>query len=152
MDANIEALYYACIDRIDDEDIELAEEALIGCVTYLHRQETGRADRDRVKEDFDLDRGLEKYETELKVISLLKEESLRTIIASSADFSRLREEVRAKRELIEGAVYDEVQADYQVPILKETIEHLTEIMNMIKDRDYSRVKDKNTPSLFGDED
>lgn len=151
MDANIEALYYACIDRIDDEDIELAEETLIGCITYLHRQEHGRADRDRVAEDFQLDRGLGKYEVELKVISLLKEESLRTIIASSMDFSKIREQVKALEELIAGAVYDEVQADFQTPILEDIETSLGEIKKMIRDRDYVREKDKRTPSLFGDE-
>lgn len=76
----LDELYNECISRIDD-DIEIAEEYLIGCVTYLRRQYTGRADRDRVREDFSLTRGLDKYERELHTISRLSDDSLSTLIA-----------------------------------------------------------------------
>lgn len=148
MDANIEALYYACIDRIDGEDLDRAEKTLIRCITYLHRIENGRADHDRIEEDFDLDRGIEKYETELKVISLLTEESLRTIIASSIDLSDLRDQVKALEELVAGAVYSQVQADCQTPIIRDIENSLGEIKKLIRDKDYVRVQDRNTPSLF----
>lgn len=151
MNANIEALYYACIDRIDGEDLDLAEHTLIGCITYLHRQENGRADRDRVTEDFSLDRGIEKYEIELQIISKMAEESLRTIIASSIDLSSTRAYIKSQEELVSGAIYDEVQADYQVPIIEDMIASLMELKKMIKDKDYVREKDKLTPSLFGAE-
>lgn len=83
----LDELYNRCINRIDD-DIEIAEEYLIGCVTYLRRQYTGRADRDRVREDFSLIRGLNKYERELHAIVHLSDDSLCTLIASSLDLSK----------------------------------------------------------------
>lgn len=85
--AQLDELYNTCINRIDD-DIDVAEEYLIGCVTYLRRQYTGRADRDRVREDFSLTRGLDKYERELHTISRLSDDSLSTLIASSLDLSK----------------------------------------------------------------
>lgn len=153
MDCNVEALYYECIDRINGEDLDIAEEYLIGCVTFLHRQTHGRADRDRVAEDFSLDRGMEKYESELAVISKMSESGLATLIASSLDFSKELKRIKELYGNVRIAVYEDTEADFQVCKLNEAIEILTEMTKCIKDKDFRRniLKDEVTPSLFGDE-
>jgi len=147
MDANIEALYYVCIDRIDDENLELAEEYLIGCITFLHRQANGRADRDRIKEDFDLDRGVEKYEDELIIISRMRDETLRTLIASSLDLSSYVDMLTDVHDKINGAVYDKVQAYNQTAKIRKAIKILESMELIINDKgNYIQ------PSLFSEED
>lgn len=153
MKVNVEALYYACIDRIDDENIEVAEEYLIGCVTFLHRQTYGRADRDRVAEDFGLDRGIEKYETELAVISKMSESGLATLIASSLDFSKELDRLEKTYAHIRNSVYDETEADHQVTKFDKAIAILSEMKKCVKDKEFRRniLEKEPTPSLFGDE-
>ena len=76
-----------CLNRID-EDVETAEEYLVGCVTYLKRKNDGRCDRDRVREDFAFMRGIEKYHRELSTIANLSDEALSSLIASTIDLSK----------------------------------------------------------------
>ncbi len=130
---NVVDLYYNCIDRIDD-DLEIAEEYLIGCVTFLHRQTHGRADRDRIKEDFDINRGIHKYEDELTIISRMKEETLRTLIASSLDLSSEIDRLADIYEKINGAVYDKVQAHNQTAKIRKAIKILESMELIINDK------------------
>lgn len=81
------SIFNKCVDRIDENDIEMAEECIVGCVTLLKRRFTGRADRDRIRADFSLNRGLEKYERELNTISKLSDDALSSLIASSIDLT-----------------------------------------------------------------
>lgn len=134
MNANIEALYYACIDRIDDEDLESAEEYLIGCVTFLHRQSHGRADRDRIKDDFEINRGIHKYEEELRIISRLEEAKLHTLIASSLDLSELVAQIEGICKIMENAVYDEVQAYNQTAKIRRCSKGLEVLNGIINDK------------------
>jgi hypothetical protein len=75
------------LERID-KDIEIAEEYLAGCITYLLRQHKGTADRDRVSSDLKLNRGIEKYERELKQILALSDDSLAILIANTIDITK----------------------------------------------------------------
>lgn len=134
MNANIEALYYECIDKIDDENIEQAEYYLIGCVTFLQRQAHGRADRDRVAEDFSMNRGIHKYKEELTIISRLSEMSLHTLIASSLDLSDLVEQIEGICKIMENAVYDEVQAYNQTAKIKKCQKYFEKLETLVNDK------------------
>lgn len=142
----VDALYYACIDRID-ERLELAEEYLVGCVTFLYRQKTGRADRDRVAEDFSLNRGLEKYIEELTIISRLSDSAMATLIASSLDLAKELERLEDIHSKISLATYDDVEAHNQTSKIDKAILMLENMKTLIKDKGahYQR-------GLFDDED
>lgn len=134
MNAQVEALYYVCIDRIDDENLEIAEEYLIGCITFLQRQKNGRADRDRIKEDFEINRGIHKYEEELEIISRMKDSTLCTLIASSLDLSKEVERLTEVHSKISDAVYDEVQAYNQTAKINKAIDILEAMKLLVNDK------------------
>jgi len=134
MNANVEALYYECIDKIDDENIEQAEHYLIGCVTFLHRQAHGRADRDRVKEDFEINRGIHKYEEELTIISRLSEPKLHTLIASSLDLTDLVAQIEGICQIMGNAIYEEVQAYNQTAKIKKAKKLFDDMELIINDK------------------
>lgn len=131
MSEEIEDLYYTCIDRIDD-DVETAEHYLIGCITFLYRQTHGRADRDRITEDFSLNRGLEKYVEELTIISRLPSNSLSTLIASSLDLSMVVNNLSEIVEKARGAIYDDVQSYGQTSKIRKSIQLLTELDGLLR--------------------
>lgn len=133
MNDHIEDLYYQCIDRIDD-DVQKAENYLIGCITFLYRQEHGRADRDRIREDFSLNRGLEKYTQELTIISRLPESSLSTLIASSLDLSKFIVDLSEVVEKTKDAIPDDVQAFGQRSKIKKAINLLNELDSVMSDK------------------
>ena len=134
MDANIEDAYYKCIDKLGG-DIERDEPYLIKCVTFLHRQAHGRADRDRITADFTMDRGIEKYENELIIISKLSKSELATLIASSIDLSPLVKELEEKCERVKkGIVYDEVHAKHVTEQIHKAREMLIELSKVIRDK------------------
>lgn len=134
MSTKIEDLYYKCIDKIDDENMENAEHYLIGCVTFLHRQTHGRADRDRIKEDFEISRGMSKYEEELRIISRLEEAKLHTLIASSLDLSDLVAQIEGICKIMGNAIYDEVQAYNQTAKLKKCGKGIEILEKLINDK------------------
>lgn len=133
MDKEMQALYYKCIDRLDDE-LEKAESYLISCITFLHRKEHGRADKDRIREDFSLNRGVYKYKEELTIISRLPESSLSTLIASSLDLSPLVEEITNIHEKVNNAIYDDVEANSQSVKIRKAIAILQELSTVIRDK------------------
>jgi len=130
MDARSEELYYECIDKIDD-NIEIAEEYLIGCITWLCRQSNGRADRDRISDDLKLDRGVHKYHTELVIISRLSEPSLSTLIASSLDLTKEVNHLMDIYEKIKTASYDSIQSHHQATKAKKAADILTKIHKLL---------------------
>lgn len=128
----IEDLYNKCISKIDDEDIEIAEYYLIGCVTLLKRRYTGRADRDRVREDFKLIRGWDKYERELNTIAKLSDDALASLIASSID---LTDDVRHITDLfkkIKDASMDSNEAIKQSSQALKAANLLQKIANILR--------------------
>lgn len=137
MNKQIEDLYYKCIEKIDD-DVEKAEYYLIGCITFLCRQTHGRADRDRIAEDFSLNRGLEKYVEELTIISRLPESSLSTLIASSLDLSMVIKNLSEIVEKAKGAIYDDVQSYGQTTKIKKAMHLLSELNKLVKEKKYCR--------------
>jgi len=130
---DIEALYYQCIDRIDGS-LEIAEDYLIGCVTFLHRQEHGRADRDRIAEDFNMNRGLQKYIIELTIIARLSDASLCTLIASSLDLSKEVDRLKDIHSKIKNAIYDDVQAYNQTSKIRNAIKILENMEKLVNDK------------------
>lgn len=140
MNANIENIYYKCIEKIDD-DINKAEYYLIGCVTFLYRQDNGRADRDRIAEDFSLNRGLEKYVAELTIISRLSNSSLATLIASSIDLSKVVNDLGEIVEKAKSAIQDDVRSYNQTAKIKKAMLLLTELSKVMRD---SKQEKRNT--------
>lgn len=129
----VTALYYKCIDRIDD-NVELAEEYLINAVTYLVRKKNGRADKDRITEDFLLSRGLGKYVEELTIISRVSEECLATILASSLDLSKVIDRIRNIHDKIESCIYDDVEAHNQTSKIDEAIKLFSSMKRLVQDK------------------
>lgn len=96
-----------------DDDVEVSEEYLIGCVTSLKRRSQGRADRDRIREDFNLMRGLDKYERELNLISKMDENALTCLIATTLDLSKEVKRMKRILERIRYANFDDDQTKSQ---------------------------------------
>jgi len=142
---NVDDLYYACIEKIDP-DIEIAEEYIIGCVTYLKRKLEGRADRDRVRDDVNLNRGMSKYSKEFTIIYNMSEDALSTLIASSIDLTHDVRHIADLLEKIERSNYDEVEARNQATKAKNAAKMLERIAKLLTPQ--NKKSAKNTNSLF----
>ena len=135
----IDDLYNKCIAKIDD-DIETGEIYLIGCVTLLKRKYTGRADRDRIREDFSLTRGLEKYERELNTISKLSDDALASLIASSIDLTDDLRHVNDLFRKIKDATMDEKEAIKQAAQARKASNLFQRIANILRPTKKKKVK------------
>lgn len=129
---DVSDLYYDCIDRIDLDNIENAEEYLVGCVTYLKRKTTGRADRDRVREDITMNRGLEKYRQELLTISHLSDEALSTLIASSIDLTGEIKRVISLHDKLRMATMNSDEAKVQANKAKKASDIFLRIVEILQ--------------------
>ncbi len=109
----VEELYYLCIDRMRGKTLEISEEYLLGCITLLKRRMDGRADRDRIRQDLALFRGINKYERELKLIVKMDENALTCLIASSVDLSMELSRIRDLFDRIKDADFNEDEAKSQ---------------------------------------
>lgn len=85
----MENLYFKCLDRMNGADIETSEDYFISCIAYLRRELTGRADKDRIRDDFLYMRGLEKYQREMKLINQMERGALDCLIAVSLDLKSI---------------------------------------------------------------
>jgi len=142
---NVDDLYYACIEKIDP-DIEIAEEYIIGCITYLKRKEDGRADRDRVRDDVNLNRGMSKYSRELTIIYKLSEDALSTLIASSIDLTHDVRHIADVLEKIQRSNYDEVEARNQATKARNASRMLERIAKLLTPQ--NKKSNQNQGSLF----
>lgn len=79
-------LYNNIISRIDG-NIDVAEQYIIGAVSYLKRKNDGRSDKDRIRADFEINRGIEKYERELTTMLNLSDTAFESLIGSSVDLT-----------------------------------------------------------------
>lgn len=102
---HLDEMYSSCITRIDpyaieedgtinDDRFNMAESLLIGGITLLKRKSNGRADRDRIREDIKFDRGLDKYEEEIRKVFNSSDEYLSDLIAESIDLSHLVDHIK----------------------------------------------------------
>ena len=146
MSEKIDGLYNRCITKIDD-DIETAEVYLIGCVTLLRRRYTGRADRDRIREDFSLTRGLEKYERELNTISKLSDDALSSLIASSIDLTDDLRHVNDLFRKIKDATMDEREAIKQAAQARKASNLFQRIANILRPK--KKKEKKKNKSIIG---
>jgi hypothetical protein len=103
-----EELYYQCCERIDD-DLEIAEEFLVGCVFHVREKFNGRAYRDRIENHFKM-ANFEPFIREMQFIMTLDDDILDALIATSLDLSPILKKVQIIYEKIEYANYDEVEA------------------------------------------
>ena len=146
----IDDLYNKCIAKIDD-DIETAEVYLVGCVTLLKRKYTGRADRDRVREDFTLTRGLEKYQRELNTISKLSDDALSSLIASSLDLTDDLRHVTDLFRKVKDASMDNSEAIKQATQARKASKLFQRIANILrptKNKKIKKIKVFDAKSLF----
>ena len=127
----LEILFYESLDRIDPDDIDVAQDYLIGCITFLKRKESGRADRDRVREDVILNRGMEKYVSELKIISSLSNDALATLIASSIDLSNEIKRVLSLYEKVKLSCVDGREAKIQAGKAKKASDMFARIAKLL---------------------
>lgn len=126
----IENAYLAVLDRLDD-DVETAERYCIGCITYLKRKHDGRADRDRVREDVLLNRGLDKYSRELNQLLTMSDTSLQTLKASSLDLAPEVKSITHIKELIKDSCHYQDEALEQATKAKKMAKMLLEICNTL---------------------
>jgi len=116
-------LYMQCFSRFKEDT---AEEYLINIITHLKRETGERVDRYRVQDDIMLNRGLDKYENELKTILKLDDEHIDYLTAKTMDFAD--ELTRLKN--IE-AIFKKtniITSRKQVNQLNRLIEHLQTIL------------------------
>lgn len=127
-----------CLNRIDD-DVEIAEEYLVGCVTYLKRKNDGRCDRDRVREDFAFMRGIEKYHRELSTISNLSDEALSSLIASTIDLSKDLRHICALFDKIKIASMPKDEAKRQSDKAKQASKLLDKVAKILEPKNDVKI-------------
>jgi len=86
-----ETLYYTCSLRIDD-DIEVSDPFLVGCITYMKRSNGEKGVRQKVKNDLSMNY-YEPYLRELRFIAVMNKDSLQALITSSLDISAILKQV-----------------------------------------------------------
>ena len=152
-------MYSSCITRIDpyaieedgtinDDRFNMAESLLIGGITLLKRKSNGRADRDRIREDIKFDRGLEKYEEEIRKVFNASDEYLSDLIAESIDLSPLVDHIKYIVSAIKKSdlrIRQKVEKT-QAGKTKKSIKFLMSISNKLAPN--RKVKKKNKLVLF----
>lgn len=141
----VESIFYVCLDRIDPTDVDVAQEYLIGCITFLKRKESGRADRDRVREDVLLSRGMEKYSEELKIVSRLSDDALATLIASSIDLSNEIKRVISLYEKVKLSCVDGKEAKTQAGKAKRASDLFARIAKILDNAPTPRKRNSEKP-------
>ena len=102
-----EELFYRCSDRIDD-DMEVAESFLIGCISYVIRDRGEKGVRQKIKDDLGMS-NYEPYIRELKLISTMCDDSIHALITSSIDLSHILKQVIIVYDHAKDADFDLVQ-------------------------------------------
>jgi len=143
---NAEKLYFLCIERIDD-DIDVAEDFLVGCITYLKKAFYGRAERERVEHNLSISH-YEPYERELTLIVNMEDDSLSSLIASSVDLSTILKKVTIIFEKIQDADFNQTQMNVHASKAKRSGDMLLKIAGKMK----KLKKPKKETTLFGGED
>ena len=92
-----ENLFFQCCERID-EDLEVAETYLVGCIAYIIRERgevtdrRSRGVRSYIEDDLSVS-NYEPYTRELRLISTMHDDSLHSLIASSLDLSKIQKQL-----------------------------------------------------------
>ncbi len=94
-----EELFFACCDRIDD-DQRVAETFLVGCIHELTIRHDREVARDMIKANLET-LYIDKYKREMELIATMEEDSLASLIASSLDLSLIYKLI--------NVVYDKIE-------------------------------------------
>jgi len=144
---NTEELFYICLDRIDD-DAEVAESFLVGCITHLKASFYGRCERGRVERNL-TDMVLDSYTRELKLISEMKDDSLASLIASSVDLTTILQKITIIYDIIDNATIGEADGYTHAVKADKASKLLAKISKKMRTL---RKPKKDINSLFGGED
>ncbi len=125
-----ESLYYTCCDRIDD-DIEVAESFLIGCIAYVIRDRGEKGVRQKIKDDLCMS-NYEPYAREMKFISIMCDDSMQALITSSIDISAILKQVIIVYEHAKDADFDLVQPSTHANKAKRAGDMLIKLSEQMK--------------------
>lgn len=141
---DIDDLFYAALERIDPTDADVASEYIVGALTYLQRSFNGRSDRDRVRDDVELNRGLKKYERELTAIIRMSDDALAALIANSIDLSADARHIEKILKHVEKAGWCVMDASKQCSQAKRIAKMMTRIATILEPKKI----DRSVNSLF----
>lgn len=125
-----EALFYTCCDRID-QDLEVAESFLVGCITYIIRDRGEKGVRQKVKDDLCMN-NYEPYLRELRLIASMRDDSINALITSSLDISDILKKVTILYEHAKDSDYDLVMPSTHANKAKAASELLAKIAELMK--------------------
>lgn len=137
-----EALYYTCCDRID-QDLEVAESFLVGCIAYIVRDRGEKGVREKIKDDLKFN-CYEPYLRELRLISLMHDDSILALIASSIDLSHIEKCTEIILENVQYAKKELIQGSTHAGKAQRIIDNMAEISRYIR----GTKKEINQPALF----
>lgn len=137
-----ESLYYQCCDRID-ENIEVAEPFLVGCIHFVIKQDGVKYSRQIIKDHLRMG-VFEPYTRELKYISKLQDNLMQALITSSLDFSGILRQVELMHEHAKGSDFNLIQPSTHMNKAKKAGNMLLELSKLMK----PTVRVKTDSNLF----
>ena len=137
-----EMLYYQCCGRIN-QDIEVAEPFLVGCIHYVLKDKGIKCSRQMIKDHLCMS-NYEPYIRELRFISFMREDSIYALITSSLDLSHILKQVEIIYDHAKDSDYSLVQGSTHTNKAKRAGEMLTKLSKLMK----PTTKVKTDSSLF----
>ena len=125
-----EILYYQCCERID-QDLEVAEPFLIGCIAYIIRDRGEKGVRQKIKDDLCMNY-YEPYIRELRLIAMMHDDSIHALITSSIDLSDILKQITIIFEHAKDSDFDLVQPSTHRNKAKRAAEMLTKLSEQMK--------------------
>lgn len=130
MNMNCSDLYQSFIIRLGD-DIEEAEQIAVRIISHLRRDRHDRADIDRIREDFSIMRGIDKYREELIIVNRLNDEALAYLVAQTIDLSKIIDMLKSTLKSVKSAKMSRDYASKQERKARNGIKILTEIHSQL---------------------
>jgi len=139
-----EALYYQCSIRIDD-DIEVSDPFMVGCIAYMKRSNGEKGVRRKIKDDISMNY-YEPYLRELRFIAAMNKDSLHALITSSLDISAILKQVTIIFNHIKECDFSMVQESTHARKAKRAGEMLMKISEQMR----PSTKVRTDSSLFSE--
>lgn len=125
-----ENLFYTCCERID-QDVEVAEPFLVGCITYIIRDRGERGIRQKVKDDLCMN-NYEPYLRELRLIASMHDDSIQALVTSSLDLSVILKQVEIVYTHAIDADFSKVQPSTHANKARRASDMLMELSKLMK--------------------
>jgi len=125
-----ENLFYQCCERID-EDYEVAEQFLSGCIHYLLKRDGEKVSRRMIKDHLKV-YNFEPYLRQLRFIAAMHSDSLKALIASSLDLTCLEKQIKVILDHVEYVNMDLVEGSTHHGKAIRSINMLNEIVGIMK--------------------